>query len=329
MSEALVEQINTGPDIFKINVPLPNNPLRNLNCYVLKTPHKNLIIDTGFNLKESKQALLEGLAKLEIDMAETEVYATHMHADHTGLIGEIIRDDTIVYMSKQDYEYMVMYMTGGWRIVGTHMGQEGFSQDEIEENRRFNPSRNYATGKMFDPHLVRDGDNIRIGPYVLTVISVPGHTPGNTCLYMENEKILFTGDHILFNITPNIVIWPGMEDSLGSYLKSLEKVRKLDIRLALPAHRTNDMDIYKRIDQLIDHHEKRFEEVERILKEHQGISAYDVASHMKWSMRGKDWSEFPAHQKWFAVGEARAHLDYLVLRGRVEEIIVNGIYLYY
>ncbi len=40
---------------------------------------------------------------------------------------------------------------------------------------------------------------------------------------------------------------------------------------------------------------------------------------MKWSMRGKCWEEFPITQRWFAVGETMAHLDYLIAIHVVEK----------
>ena len=36
-----------------------------------------------------------------------------------------------------------------------------------------------------------------------------------------------------------------------------------------------------------------------------------------WKIHSKDWASFPNHQKWFAVGECMAHLDYLRLQGRI------------
>jgi hypothetical protein len=40
-------------------------------------------------------------------------------------------------------------------------------------------------------------------------------------------------------------------------------------------------------------------------------------------MRGKDWSEFPIQQKWFAVGETMSHLDYLRKKGLIDQIEKN------
>ena len=53
------------------------------------------------------------------------------------------------------------------------------------------------------------------------------------------------------------------------------------------------------------------------------LTAYQTASFMKWSMRGKCWEDFPITQRWFAVGETMAHLDYLMAIHVVEKIEGN------
>lgn len=328
MSDALVEQVYSRPDIYKINVPLPRNPLKNLNSYVIKTPEKNLIIDTGFNLPESKDALFTGLAELEIDMAKTEIYATHLHADHTGLIGDLALEDTVIYMTMTDY-MLVGNFAYNWDEAERKMLAEGFPLAELEANRDYNPARKYTVNEPFNICAVDEGDKIQVGPYVLRVISVPGHTPGNTCLYMENEKILFSGDHILFDISPNITTWMGMEDALGQYLGSLKKIREMDIRLAFPAHRRNDINVYERIEQLLAHHDKRLERTLESVKNYPGATSYDIAGKLQWSMRGRKWEEAPVFQKWFAVGETSAHLDHLIVSGKVKRELREGIYSYF
>ena len=56
------------------------------------------------------------------------------------------------------------------------------------------------------------------------------------CLYEPEKKILISGDHLLGDITPNISCYSSDGDPLGDYLASLEKVRRLDIRIVLPEH---------------------------------------------------------------------------------------------
>ena len=48
------------PNIYSIPVPLPNNPLKELNAYLVKGSQRSLLIDTGFNLPECREALEKG-----------------------------------------------------------------------------------------------------------------------------------------------------------------------------------------------------------------------------------------------------------------------------
>ena len=52
------------PDLYRIKIPLPGNPLRLLNSYVIKGEDRNLLIDTGFKMPECKEALATGLNEL-------------------------------------------------------------------------------------------------------------------------------------------------------------------------------------------------------------------------------------------------------------------------
>lgn len=314
----MFEQIHSNPDIYRVPVVLPNNPLKNLNCYIIKTPSQNLVIDTGFNQPECFEALKEGLKELDIDMNRTTLFLTHLHADHIGLVPKIITENTHILMNRVDYDYLANDLDGGnWRWMEHKFFREGLSEELIMLQREVNPARQYAPDYLFKAEGISDGDIFTIGDYSFRCMWTPGHTPGHTCLYMEEEKILFAGDHILFDITPNITMWHGVEDSLGNYLESLKKIRSLDIRLALPAHRKNDMDVYERIRQIEEHHDRRINQTLSIIREEPGLNACEIGARMTWSMRGKNWDEFPIQQKWFAIGETISHLDYLLLRNKI------------
>ena len=241
----MLTKVYNEPRIFQIDVPLPDNPLRNLNCYVVQDGGETLIIDTGFNRPECREALLEGLAELRLS----------------------------------------------------------------------NPARGLEPTRYFEAEHVADGDEITVGRWKFTCVSVPGHTPGQMCLYCAEKKLMFTADHILFDITPNITQWKDMRDALGNYLDSLVKIRGYAMETALPAHRKNEMDVYVRINQIVEHHLTRLCETVNALEAQPNSHATAIAAHLKWSMRGKTWEEFPLSQRWFAVGETIAHLEYLMERG--------------
>ena len=78
--------------------------------------------------------------------------------------------------------------------------------------------------------------------------------------------MFFSGDHILIDITPNIQAWSDDDDPLKQYIESLEKVSTLDIALTLPGHRRHIEDCKGRIQELIDHHRHRADEVLNILE---------------------------------------------------------------
>lgn len=77
------------------------------------------------------------------------------------------------------------------------------------------------------------------------------------------------------------------------------------------------------------HHAARLEEVLRILREQPELTAYEIAGGMTWQIRARSWAEFPPVQKWFAVGECLAHLDYLRKRGAIARRKTDGIWRYF
>jgi len=292
---------------------------------------RNLIIDTGFNMPECFEALMIGINELELDMTRTDVLATHFHADHTGLISQIISDTSRVYMSRIDmsiFNSAVSDSDAYWHFDEKKYAEEGYPKEELEKTRIFNPARKLISDSLLPIIPLDDGSKITCGNMCWDVILTPGHTPGHICLYESQYKIIITGDHLLFDITPNITWWKEMDNSLNSYLASLNKVSELDVCMVLTSHRSNNGSFKERILELHQHHADRLNDVLNIVHKNPHISGYDIASKMTWSIRVKDWGDFPPGQRWFAVGEAIAHIDYLVLSDKLRRHYSNGVNSY-
>jgi len=318
-------------NLYKLEIPLLGNPLKAINSYVMISDDRNLIIDTGFNMPECLDAMLFGIGKLGIDMAKTDVLATHFHADHTGLISKIISDTSKVYMGRIDREIFINIMLDSdayWSFDERKYAREGYPERELEKTRMSNPARKLVSDGLFEIEPLDDGSKIICGDMHWNVVLTPGHTPGHICLYEPNHKILITGDHVLFDITPNITWWKEMDDSLSNYFVSLDKVSELDVCIALTSHRGNDGSFVERILELKKHHADRLNDVLDIVYKNPYISGYDIASKMIWSIRAKNWADFPPGQRWFAVGEAIAHVEHLVLLGRLERHGAGGVNTY-
>ena len=307
------------PNIYSIPVPLPNNPLKELNAYLVKGPDRSLLIDTGFNLPECMEALEQGLAETGVDRSRLDVLVTHIHTDHTGLSARVVSPGGKIYIGELDYPFTAQaFEDQFWVDMDERFLKEGFPAEEVEVITRTNPARHLGPQLDISAYTpVKVGEGFRIGDYRLEVLSVPGHAPGQLCLWMEKEGILFTGDHVLFDITPNISVWANMDNMLGQYLENLKRIRVFPVKLALPAHRHSG-NLVERIDQLLVHHRNRVAETLSIVEKYPGMTAYDITGRMTWDIRAKSWDDFPLNQKWFAVGEALAHLELLIKEGTVK-----------
>ncbi len=326
----MVTKVWDNPEIWRVQVDLPQNPLKYLNCYVIPDTKEPLIIDTGFNRLECWQALRSDLEELKVDLKKTSLFLTHLHGDHTGLAFRLEALGCKVYMSRTDHEHLGKILAGEvWPAMECRFRAEGLPEEDIAAQQTANQARLYVPECLFPVTYVEDREKLEFAGRTFTAIATPGHTKGHMCLYLEEEQILFTGDHILFDITPNISVWLNMTDPLSDYLHSLKKIRKYPVKLALPAHRENRLNLEERVGQIEAHHAARLQHVLDILGKEPGLDAFGVAQRLPWSMRGKSWAEFPVTAKWFAMGETLSHLDHLVLQGKAERREKGGRRHYY
>ena len=327
----IINALEIYDNIYMIKVPLPGNPLKILNSYLLKGKKRNLLIDTGFNMDQCYDTLKQNLDYLNVDMANTDIFFTHLHADHSGLMSRIMHEDTKIIMGKTDAEHMIYYQKMNdlrWEDLHDRFARAGYPPVELDSNRTRNPAFLYVSDINEDIFFIDDGYEFDLEGFNLKAIETPGHTPGHMCVYDTEKKILFAGDQLLFDITPNVADWPALKDSLGSYLESLKKIREIEADHVFVGHRKNDGDYKKRVDELLKHHEARLNEAVLIIEQNPGATCFEIAGKMTWSIRSKNWETFPPAQRWFAVGEAMAHLKHLVVTNRVK-VSVDEVHNHY
>lgn len=80
---------------------------------------------------------------------------------------------------------------------------------------------------------IRDGERLEGEGFSLRAIHTPGHAANHVCYLLEEEKLLFTGDHVMQGST--VVIGPP-DGSMSAYLASLEKLLGVDIARFAPGH---------------------------------------------------------------------------------------------
>ena len=261
----VIEEILSN--LYKIEIPLPENPLKATNSYVIIGSERNLIVDTGMNRKEYMNAMYAGLRKLGVDLKRTDFFITHLHADHLGLVSHLVTDSSKIYFNKTDAESI---SSGpNWDKFVDYGRINGFPENELQAALHNHPAYKYRWESRLSFHTLKDNDTIIIGDYTFKCVETPGHTRGHMCLYDNNIKALLSGDHILYNITPHIESWYDDKNPLEEYLSSLDKVFGLNIELVLPGHGCIFTNCKERIQELKFHHRKRANEVFFYLGERQ------------------------------------------------------------
>ena len=98
--------------------------------------------------------------------------------------------------------------------------------------------------------VLEDGDEIREIEYTLKAIHTPGHASNHLCYLLEEEKMIFTGDHIMEGST--VVIGPP-DGNMKQYIESLEKLKQFDISLIAPGHGNLMKDPKSVVDWIVSH----------------------------------------------------------------------------
>ncbi len=127
------------------------------------------------------------------------VIFTHDHGDHIGQADQFVRR-SIEYIGAQDRQGLVKFLRGrgiGPAVIARHVV------------------------------AVHDGEHLDIGDRSLTILAVPGHTPGSIVIFDPKTAVLFSGDAFGSN-SPTIpdAAWMQFDPNpLDQYLREIERVR--------------------------------------------------------------------------------------------------------
>jgi glyoxylase-like metal-dependent hydrolase (beta-lactamase superfamily II) len=314
-----VERVRPG--LWSIPVPIPNNPLRYVLVYAFESDQGPYLVDAGWNTDDAWNTLVDGLAEAGFAASDVQgVMVTHIHPDHYGLAGRIREaSGAWVALHPADAELITARYDQPDDLLekmGAMLRRDGAPPQEIDTLRNASmPVRGWVYAATPDI-LIEDGDRPRVPGWDLTAIWTPGHSPGHLCFYEGKNRLMLSGDHVLPRITPNISFHPQAgPDPLGDFLSSLDKVAAYDTAGVLPAHEHRFDDLGARVTELKGHHQARFDEVVAAIRDGE-TTAWQIAGRMTWS---RPWAEIQGWMRRAAVGETLAHLQYLQLRGVLEE----------
>jgi len=327
-----------APGVYMLEVPFPpgwlppDAPAGTL-CYLVEEEEGWLMVDSGFNDDTCFDALCQQLAALGTSLKDIRwLVLTHFHPDHFGLAGRIkAAADCRVVMHRKDWnmaEY-IMKSPQEWTTerVLDWARSLGVTPSELEGYQQMVTFGKTLFPREVEPDIVLEGEEESLGDRGrLRAILTPGHTPGHVCVYDERNRLLFSGDHVFIGITTHIAPSYLTDDNqLSQYLAALQKVRRLDVELVLPAHERPFANLSRRVDELLEHHEQRLEQVLGAVRDHPS-SPWEIASKVEWTVGL--WEEMDAMNRLLAIQETLAHLQLLQERGRVAIVEQGGSSLY-
>ena len=323
------DTMQVAPGVRWLRMPLPF-ALGHINLWLLEDGDGWTIVDTGVNVEESKNVWDKTFLDAMDGKPVKRIIVTHLHPDHVGCAGILCeKTGSKLWMTREEYLMCRILVADTGRIApdaGNHFySAAGFAEDALHHYQKM-----FGFFGKFVSHIpesyqrMQAGDEITIGKNRWKVLVGRGHSPEHACLYCAEQNLLISGDQLLPTISSNVSVYPTEPNAnpLHDWLTTLAELKSAidkDV-LVFPAHGKPFRGAHERLDALISEHEDGLAEL------------YDWCSE-----RRRAVDTFPALFKReindgnliMATGEAIAHLNYLLLLGRVSvEVDDDGVKWY-
>jgi glyoxylase-like metal-dependent hydrolase (beta-lactamase superfamily II) len=320
-----VEQL--GPGLWSIPVPIPGNPLGFTLVYLLESERGPVLVDSGWDDPASWTALTEGIAASGATVEDVAgVLVTHYHPDHHGLSGAVREAsgawvamhpaDAHIVRRQRDSE---LTDSAEWvNRLGHVLHAAGVPEAEMAALSDDRHRMAFAEPVLPDREIT-DEELADVPGRRVRAVWTPGHSPGHTCFHLEEPDLLLAGDHLLPGITPHIGLYEldrFDNDALGDFLRSLDRVAKLDPAGVLPAHQHRFDGAAARAEEIARHHEERLGHLLAQLSA-RPLTPWQIAEGMEWN---RPWEQISPMMRQVALSEAAAHLRHLVHLHKVEMV---------
>ena len=300
-------------NIYKIELPIPF-PIKTTNVFFVEDPPRTLI-DTGIKTESSFETLKEGLEAIGFGLNAIErILITHGHIDHYGQAKRLSSlSGAPIYLHSKEYG-TVRSTVHSLGFLKSILLRNGAPKPLVDEAIYYIESAQTLADPLEDAFFLNDGDPISFRTMTWRTIHCPGHSPGLICFYWPEKRILFTGDHLLKEITPNPILnvpeYPSSPrfQSLKEYLNSLKKIEQLGISLVLPGHGEEVQDAKGLIQKVFAHHQKRMDLVLTLLTKG-AKTPYEIAMDL--------FPGVPTFEVFLGISEAVGHLEILREKGSV------------
>lgn len=158
----------------------------------------------------------------------------------------------------------------------------------------------------FGDVALADGDTVEGPDWHFTAVHTPGHTSDHLCFAFEEEKVLFSGDHVM-GWSTSVILPP--DGDLGDYLRSLDKLLARDDRIYMPTHGPAITEPRPYVASFIEHRRERTAAILARLRQGQASTSEIVRAV---------YAGLTPALHWAAGQTVEAHLHHLMGEGQVE-----------
>src|SRR5262245_39955975 len=296
----------------RISVPTPFY-VGPVNVYLIEENPLTLI-DVGPRDDNSLEGLRSGLGSLGYKFSDIKrIVISHAHADHYGLARVVVEESAATVLI-HEWDAPAVLESHDEHAYRELLSAAGVPQKTIDRMLAgYEKFKGYAH-PLQGVETLKDNDEILFDHESLTVVHTPGHTPGSICLVRTSNRLVFASDTVLKNITPNPVLSPDPVDtsrrfqSLGEYLVSLARIRSLGPAVLKGGHGDDIEEFDEHFHRLYRFTKQRQEKLLGFLTD-RGLTAWEAAGLLFPKAQGYD--------KFLALSEAAAHLDYAAGDNRV------------
>ncbi|GAB3487458.1 MBL fold metallo-hydrolase [Amycolatopsis cihanbeyliensis] len=323
-----------APGVYRIPLPMPNDGLRAVNVYALTDGDTLVLIDSGWAVPEARERLGEALRGIGAGLGDVSRFLiTHVHRDHYTMAIALRREfGGKVALGSLEEPSLTAAANPTRRSMDTQarlLVRCGAGPLLAELAREYGdlPRQHIDLWERPDEWL-EPGPRTVLPGRKLEVVHTPGHTTGHVVFADEDAGLLFAGDHVLPHITPSIGFEAvPAELPLRDFLDSLRLVRAMPDRRLLPAHGPVTASVHRRVDELLDHHDRRLVVIAETVASGAN-TAYAAAHLLRWTRRERELLELDVFNRTLAVLETAAHLDLLVHQGRLTATDQDGVRCY-
>jgi glyoxylase-like metal-dependent hydrolase (beta-lactamase superfamily II) len=300
--------------IYKIELPIPF-PLKSMNVYFIDDSPRTLV-DAGIKTEVSFETLKKGLETIGVGLNSIErILITHGHIDHYGQAKRLSSlSNAPIYIHSKEYGRIRSFIHS-LGFIKSILLRNGAPETLVNEAIHYMESAQIMADSLDEAFFLDDGDSILFKSMSWKTIHCPGHSPGLICFHWPEKKILFTGDHLLKEITPNPILNvpeyrpPFRYPSLKDYLNSLEKIEGLGLSLLLPAHGEEIHDVKALIQKIFTHHKERMDRILFSLSKKEK-TPFQIAMDL--------FPGVPPFEVFLGISEAVGHLEILKEKGIVK-----------